>query len=309
HHGAVGELGDLVLVHLGAHRGAHGPRLAVVVGVDGVCGDVLLAALAPEPARVLLDQAAPVLPVAQLDARAGGGEHGAAVLRLDHLGEGAVLPGLARVMADAEVRALDAAVRVIVAVLAVPHAGVLREHAEQEEGAGLGVDHVRGIGVAALLAGLLGLEARSHHRRLLPGAPTVAGAALPDRVRGGGVAVHGALVEGGQQIAVRGDREGGDAEVRHPPVAGSGEHLLLVAALAAAVVLDRGQGGGRARGRDGTGAGGGEGGGGAEQAAAGQGRFHRGSLLHRGFPSGLAPWRSRCEGWGAGAAVRGGTRW
>src|SRR5699024_11317398 len=138
--------------------------------------------------------------------------------------EVAVLPDIYRCMTYAEVRSQDAAVRVIVAVLAVPHAGVLREHAEQEEGAGLGVDHVRGVGVAELLAGLLGFEARAHHRRLLPGAPTVAGAALPDRVRGWGGAAHRALVEGGQQMAVRGDREGGAGEVRHPPDAGSGGH-------------------------------------------------------------------------------------
>src|SRR5699024_2523214 len=82
---------------------------------------------------------------------------------------------------------------------------------------------------------------------------------------------------GGQQVAVGGDREGRDAEVRHAPIARCGEHLLLVAALPAAVVLDRRQGRGRARRCDGTGACGGEGGGRSEQAAAGR------SCIHQGF--------------------------
>src|SRR5699024_10011039 len=72
HHRAVGALGDLVLVHLGAHGRAHGPGLAVIVRVHRVGRDVLPAGVIAEPAGVLLDQAPLVLPVAQLDAGAGG---------------------------------------------------------------------------------------------------------------------------------------------------------------------------------------------------------------------------------------------
>src|SRR5690606_19985393 len=142
-----------VLVHLGADGRAHLPGLAVIVGVDGIGAHLLAVLAVAEEARVLLDEAALVLPVAHLDAGAGGGEHGAAVLGLRDLGHRAVLPGQARVVDDGEVRTGDHALFVVIAVHAVPDPSVLRVDAEQEDRAGLAVHHIGGIGVAGLLAG------------------------------------------------------------------------------------------------------------------------------------------------------------
>src|SRR5690625_6008839 len=75
------------------------------VGLDDL--RAVRAALIAEEACVLLDEAAAIAAVAQLDPGPGGGEGGAAVPGLDDLGDGARAPGAAGVLADADGGAED----------------------------------------------------------------------------------------------------------------------------------------------------------------------------------------------------------
>src|SRR5690625_6902562 len=91
----------------------------MVIGEHRVGPDDLRAvraALIAEEACVLLDEAAAIAAVAQLDPGPGGGEGGAAVPGLDDLGDGARAPGAAGVLADADGGAEDVAVLVVGAV-------------------------------------------------------------------------------------------------------------------------------------------------------------------------------------------------
>lgn len=95
---------------------------------------------------------------------------------------------------------------------------------EVEQGPGLAVVHVGGIGVPDLLGPVVSL---GDHRLLAPGPPAVGGAALQDGVRAGGVDPGGPTVVGGEQVAALQLDDRGDAVVGERTVTSQCDALLL----------------------------------------------------------------------------------
>ncbi len=199
---AVGQLHGLVLVAAGSDRCAHLPGGAVVVavGADGVVGAVV-------PDGVLLDQAALVGAVAQLDAFAGGGEHAGPGGVLDVGGDPFVPPGEAVVVGVAVVGLEDVGVVLVVAGGGAEEALVHGGRVEDEDPPGLPVDQEAGVAVplgrGVLADDLLGL----------PGGAAVGAAPQDDPEVAGQVGEGGAGVVGGEQGALGGPGQGGDAVV------------------------------------------------------------------------------------------------
>ncbi len=202
HDAAVGQLDGLVLVAAGPDGRARLPGGAVVVAVGAhrVVGAV--------PAQgVLLDQAALVGAVPQLDALAGGGEHAAPGGVLDVGGDPLVLPGEAVVVGVAVVGLQDVRVALVGAGGRAEEALVHGGGVEEEDAAGLAVDEEAGVAVAlgggVLADDLLGL----------PGGAAVGAAPEDDPDVARQVAEGGAGVVGGDQGALGGAGQGGDAVV------------------------------------------------------------------------------------------------
>ena len=222
----VGELDDLVFVGAALGGLAGLPRRAMVVGVDGDGHERGRAGVGD---GVLLDEAAGVGTVAQLDAFAGGSEAGEplALVSGGHLvGDGAgVDPGFAIVVGLDDVGVQDVTRRRIGAQLGLEEAGVVRLDREQEDRSGGAVHDEGGVGVADLLragsAGQGGLDGG-------PGLTAVLGDAVDDGVGLGGVlAGVGATVPRGDDPAVVGGGQRGDAMAVETGEAGGREAHLV----------------------------------------------------------------------------------
>ncbi|EIE98459.1 hypothetical protein SacglDRAFT_01539 [Saccharomonospora glauca K62] len=202
-HPAVGEFDGFVLVGSGADQLTRPPRLAVVVAVDAE-GVVL----SVEPDRVLLDQPTGVGAPAQLDAFAGGREHAAPGGVLHHVGDPAMPPGPAIVVAVAVVEVQDVGVRRVVAGLGVAEAPIDRGGVEDEDPAGLAVHEQAGVPVA------VGSGVPANHLLGSPGLAAVGAAAHEQGDVGGQVGHRGSAVVHRQQVAVGQRGERGDAVTR-----------------------------------------------------------------------------------------------
>src|SRR5690606_477613 len=217
----------LVLVHAGADGRADLPRRAVVVGVHG---HGLHRARGVDD-RVLLEEAARVLAVLELDALAGGREARARPEVTGDLGrDRAVRPRAAVVRRAGDVRLDDVARGRVRARLRPPEALVVGLHVEVEDRPRLAVDDVARVGVA------LDRRGRPATRDDLlrpPGDAVVVGAALQDRVRAGRVGARGAAVVGREDGAAVGHGEGRDAVVGEAALPVRRELLLAVGAPSA----------------------------------------------------------------------------
>ena len=222
----VGELDDLVFVSAAFGGLAGLPGLPVVVGVDGDGHERGRAGIGD---GVLLDEAAGVGTVAQLDAFTGGSKAGEplALVSGGHLvGDGArVHPGLTVVVGLDDVGVQDVTRRGIGAQLGLEEAGVVGLDREQEDRSGGAVHDEGGVGVANLLragcSGEGGLDGR-------PGLTAVLGDAVDDGVGLRRVlAGVGAAVPRGDDPAVVGGGQRGDAVAAESGEAGGRETDLV----------------------------------------------------------------------------------
>ncbi len=181
--------------------------MVVAVRADRVVGPVVADG-------VLLDQPALVGAVAHLDALAGGREHPGPGGVLDLLGDAAVLPGHAVVVRVAVVGLEDVRVVLVVAGARTEEALVDRARVEHEDPARLAVHEEAGVTVA-VGGGLL-----ADHLLLLPGGAAVGAAAQDDPEVAGQVPERGAGVVRGEERALGGGGQRGDAVVGGPDALG-----------------------------------------------------------------------------------------
>ena len=222
----VRELDDLVLVGAALGGCAGLPGLPVVVGVDG---DGHKRGRSGVGDGVLLDEAAGVGAVAQLDAFTGGSKAGEPLVLVsggDLVGDGArVHPGLTVVVGLDDVGMQDVTRRRIGAQLGLEEACVVGLDREQEDRSGGAVHDEGGIGVADLLgaggAGEGGLDRG-------PGLTAILGDAVDDGVGLRRVlAGVRATVPRGDDPAVVGGGQSGDAVAAESGEAGGREADLV----------------------------------------------------------------------------------
>ena len=198
----------------------------MVVGVDGDGHERGRAGIGD---GVLLDEAAGVGAVAQLDTFTGGGEAGEplALVSSGHLvGDGAGIdPGLAVVVGLGDMGVQDVTRRGIGAQLGLEEAGVVGLDREQEDRSGGAVHDEGGVGVADLFraggSGEGGLDGR-------PGLTAVLGDAVDDGVGLGRILTGvGAAVPRGDDPAVVSGGQRGDTVAGETGEAGGGEADLV----------------------------------------------------------------------------------
>lgn len=185
----------------------------------------------------LLEQTPRILSVAELNALARGRKSRPdSQVGRDVGGDGAMLPRTAFIRGRAHLRVQHATVIGVDAGVRAHQPDVCGANMEAEDRPGCPVHHITRVGEAAdRSTRLTGMDGRLG----LPGAATVGGTALQDRVGSRSVDARGAAVIGSQQVTTGRDGQGGDAVVREDPVATHGERLLRVAGPASPEGVER----------------------------------------------------------------------